>query len=46
MIHDPRQQKLASNLVNYSCSVGKGDRVWIDARGCDWQLVALLVKEI
>ena len=46
MIHDVRQQKLASNLVNYSCQVKKGDRVWIDARGCDWQLVALIVKEI
>ena len=46
MLYDLRQQKLAENLVNYSCRVGKGDRVWIDARGCDWQLVALLVKEI
>ena len=46
MLHDVRQQKLASNLVNCSCQVKKGDRVWIDARGCDWQLVALLVKEI
>lgn len=46
MICDKRQELLAKNLVNYSCRVKTGDKVWIDARGCDWQLVALLVKEI
>lgn len=28
---DPRYSKLASLLVNYSCALGKGDRVLIDA---------------
>ncbi len=46
MIQDPRQVKLAKNLVNYSVRVGKGDKVWIDAIGCDYQLVALIVKEV
>ncbi len=46
MIQDNRQQVLARNLVRYSVSVGKGDKVWIDASGCDYQLVALLVREI
>ena len=46
MIHDKRQQILAHNLVNYSCSVGRGDKVWIDAGGCDRQFTALLVREV
>ena len=45
MIHDERQQILAHNLVNYSCSVKKGDKVWIDAGGCDNEFTALLVRE-
>ena len=46
MISDPRQQKLASNLVNNSINVGKGDKVWIDAIGCDYQLVGHIVREV
>ncbi len=46
MICDERQQVLAKNLVNYSCRVQKGEKVWIDASGCDYQLIALIVKEI
>lgn len=46
MIQDKRQEILAHNLVNYSVNVKKGDKVWIDAGGCDYQLVALLIREI
>ena len=46
MISDARQEKLAKNLVNYSIKVGKGDKVWIDAIGCDYQLVAHIVREV
>ncbi len=46
MITDARLEKLAKNLVNYSCSVKKGEKVWIDVSGVDYQLVAHLVREI
>ena len=46
MISDERQAKLAKNLVNYSIKVGKGDKVWIDAIECDYQLVAHIVREV
>ena len=46
MITDARLEKLAKNLVNYSCSVKKGEKVWIDVTGVDYQLVAHLVREI
>lgn len=46
MICDERQRKLAENLVKYSCAVKKGDKVWIDAGGCDAQFTALIVREI
>lgn len=46
MIEDARQVKLAKNLVNYSVKVGKGDKVWIDAKGCDYQLVANIIREV
>ena len=46
MVHDNRQQVLAHNLVNYSCRVGRGDKVWIDAGGCPAEFTALLVREV
>jgi len=46
MISDERQQILAKNLVNYSIHVGKGDKVWIDAIGCDFELVGHIVREV
>lgn len=46
MIFDNRQQQLAKNLVNYSCRVKAGDKVFIDARDCDAVFVGLLVREI
>lgn len=46
MIYDDRQKLLAKNLVTYSCGVKKGDKVWIDAAGCDGNFTSLLVREI
>jgi hypothetical protein len=39
MLHDVRQRTLAKNLVNYSCRIKKGEKVWIDAFGIDYQMV-------
>lgn len=46
MITDKRLQKLAYNLVNFSCRVQKGEKVWIDAKSVDYQFVNHLVQEI
>lgn len=46
MLIDQRVIKLANGLITYSCDVQKGDNVLIEANGCDYQLVAQLVKEI
>ena len=46
MIHDIRQKTLADNLVNYSCAVKKGDKVWIDVSGADAEFISLLVKAV
>lgn len=44
---DERIKKLASGLVNYSCRVGKGDKVWIHYIGADTEpLARQLVKEV
>ncbi|MGN1098851.1 MAG: aminopeptidase [Christensenellales bacterium] len=46
MLIDKRIEKLAHNLVNYSCQVKPGDKVLIEATGVDYQLVGQLIKEI
>ncbi len=46
MIRDERQIKLAKNLVNYSCKVKKGDKVWLDVIGDCGNLAEIVVKEI
>ena len=46
MLSDIRQEKLAKVLVDYSINCGKGDKVWIDYTGCDYQLIAYLIREI
>ena len=44
---DPRIQKLAKNLVNYSCKVKKGERVLIECVGSTaFLLVKELIKEV
>ena len=46
MLTDKRIEKLAHNLVGYSCKIEPGDKVLIEATGCDYQLVACLIREI
>ncbi|MDR2635033.1 MAG: aminopeptidase [Clostridiales bacterium] len=46
MLHDERQAVLARNLVNYSCAVQPGEKVWIDASGADMAFVNLLQREV
>ena len=46
MIHDIRQKTLADNLVNYSCGVKSGDKVWIDVSGAGAEFTSLLVKAV
>ncbi len=42
---DERINLLAKNLVNYSCSLKKGEKVLIEAKGVDYMLVNALIKE-
>ena len=37
---DPRIEKLAYNLINYSCSLKKGEKILIEAKGIDYMLVS------
>ncbi len=46
MLLDPRIEVLAHNLVTYSCDVKKGENVFIEATGVDYQLVNCIVKEV
>ena len=43
---DPRIQKLADVLVNYSCRVRPGEKVLIEASGVPTEMVTALVKEV
>ncbi len=42
---DPRISKLAYNLINYSCSLKKGEKILIEAFGIDNELVKACVEE-
>lgn len=42
---DSRIEKLAYNLINYSCSLKKGEKILIEAKGIDYMLVNALIKE-
>ena len=44
-MQDERINKLAKGLINYSCSLKKGEKVLIEAKGIDYMLVNALVKE-
>ncbi|MDR3216973.1 MAG: aminopeptidase [Clostridiaceae bacterium] len=46
MLHDERQAVLAKNLVNYSCEVKPGEKVWIDVSGADTAFINLLQREV
>ena len=41
---EPRMVQLAANLVNYSCKVQPGERVWIDGTGVPADFLAQLVE--
>ncbi|MBR1983977.1 MAG: aminopeptidase [Clostridia bacterium] len=45
-MQDLRINKLAYNLVNYSCALKKGEKVLIEAKGIDYMLVNALIKEV
>jgi len=43
---DPRMERLARNLVQYSCRVQKGENVLIEATGIDMAMVRELVRQV
>ncbi len=42
---DPRNTKLANNLINYSCELKEGEKVLIEANGVETPLIKELIKE-
>ncbi|MDR3596410.1 aminopeptidase [Clostridium sp.] len=42
---DPRNTRLASNLINYSCELKEGEKVLIESEGIETPLVKELIKE-
>ena len=44
-MQDDRINKLAYNLINYSCALKKGEKILIEAKGVDYMLVNALIKE-
>ena len=45
-MRDPRIDKLAKILVNYSCALKEGEKILIEARGIDYMLVEAIVEEV
>ncbi len=43
---DARLELLAKNLINYSCSLKKGEKILIEAKGIDYMFVNALIKEV
>jgi aminopeptidase len=43
---DPRIEKLAKNLINYSCEVKPGENVLIEVKGFETMLTKALIKEV
>lgn len=46
MLLDKRIEQLAHNLINYSCSLKRGENILIEAIGVDYQMVNCLIKEV
>lgn len=46
MIIDKRMEKLADNIVGYSCNVQNGENVLIEANGIDSAMVSILIRKI
>ena len=45
-MRDPRIERLADVLVNYSVHCQKGEKVLIEARGIDAQLVNAIIEKV
>jgi aminopeptidase len=45
-MRDARVSRLAQVLVNFSCKVKPGDKVWIDLKGADSQMGEALAEEV
>lgn len=45
-MQDLRIEKLAKGLINYSCSLKKGEKILIEAKGVDYMIVNALIKEV
>ncbi len=45
-MQDLRINKLAENLIKYSCRLKKGEKILIEAKGVDYMLVNALIKEV
>ncbi len=45
-MRDERIDRLAWGLVNYSCSLKKGEKILIEAKGIDYMLVNALIREV
>ncbi len=45
-MQDIRIEKLANGLINYSCSLKKGEKILIEAKGVDYMVVNALIKEV
>lgn len=43
---DSRMQLLAEKLVNYSCELGKGERILIESRGAEIEFVNALIQAV
>ena len=46
VILDTRIEKLAHNLINYSVSLKKGERILIEAKDCDKTILKALIREV
>ncbi len=44
-MNDERINKLAHNLINYSCALSAGEKILIEATGVDAEIITALVKE-
>lgn len=45
-MRDPRLDKLADVLVNYSCRVKKGEKILIEAKNADYAIVSAIVEKV
>ncbi len=43
---DSRLELLAKNLINYSCSLKKSEKILIEVKGIDYMFINALVKEV